>query len=184
MVNRSIQAKVVKLKRRRRLAPRKYYADYVNVNPVRKPEFVGSVRTHFANGTTSYKEAELRARNEFIRAMFPRFCINPNTNKPYEATDPYLEARRRQREILDEDIPITCNIILVKNRFRKLVFFFNIGHTKQYFVEEDYIGGFIRRSITYGARRRAISAYENDRIVWQEPFDLPPQPGASPPRSG
>lgn len=94
MVNRVMQQKTLKLKRQRRLFPRKFLAEVVHVssqslNEVILRDFVKEGSAHVTSGssskfrlrTTSQKEADELARRAYLEAMFPSWFGIPN-NQP------------------------------------------------------------------------------------------------------
>lgn len=191
MGNRAIEAKKLKIKKYKRLAPKKYYADQVTVHMPRKPEFFGNPRTLYMAGTSSHQEATLRARALHMLSMYPSFCVNPFTGENYKDNVPRQQVKdlvygKIVREniaftVMDEDIPVEMCVLFEKTKHRRLVFYTNVGHTKNYFVKTDTIANLMWRSKTYGSRERAMIAHRYQTIEWGKPIEgLPPSAGPSP----
>lgn len=164
MANRTMQQKEVKLRKQKRLS-KKYRTDYVHINIPRKPDFHGNPSpTMYMRGTTSMEEASKRLQDAQLEAMFPSL-FGHATNSPRK------EALARSRLLKElEGVPLERHVVLKRTIHRKIMLCFEDTRTKFYIVEVNRVAGFLQRSVNYGSRDRALSAYKNKNVLWKRPW--------------
>lgn len=154
MVNRIIQAKILKMKRR---GKKKRHAQRGVVNGSKQPNPI--YMEEYRNRVRSLQDPDL------IEVINKRF--------PLQATPPgQVEAQAARYRQLMATPEMMC-FTLVKTPVRCVRLFFNAPKTIWMFQEESFILGTIRRSVEYGNKARALDRYEKNKIIWVEKSDLP-----------
>lgn len=176
MANRSIQAKVLKMKKAKRLFPKSYSANVVSVG--KGPNM---------NVLHEYKErAQSIAFDEVFwdRINPPRFKgITPaklEVNKldvekiPYRerdlnrARDEKREEVLRQIQRIEEYCPALMCFTILENRYQRARIFFNSERTCFILMHENYKTHQVRTSMSYGDKHRCAQAFYTDKMKWVE----------------
>jgi hypothetical protein len=178
MGNRVTQVKVVKLKRWKRGLPKKYSAEYISVSTQGVAKHITKEANDraksgepsvFMRGTTSYQEAELRARNAYIQAMWPEHCVVPISGEMGKANEP----RRLVKKLADKifhDLPPEKNIVLSKSAFHVERMHWN--DRLYYVVFTDYLHGTVSKSIPFGSRKQLMLARARGIRRWHTSVSL------------
>ena len=150
MASRWVQAKQIKMQRMKRSHLKTYSAGYIPVG--RTPN--KQVFQMYLNSAKSGRHSV----QEYVQAML---MVNA----------PRTEALARRLEVLAE-VPLERNIILFKSKRKKIMLFFDESHSRFFIVECNRILGFIRKSIVYSSRNRALHVFNNNKIKWKDTVSL------------
>lgn len=151
MANRAMEAKRNKMKRMRRLFPRRMSADYI---PVGMPP-----------NRLVMQEYKERTRS---LAFDQKYMDWLETVTRFAGKPPgKLEAEKAWERIKDA-CPTLMNVSLVHNKVRCVKMFWNQDRTQFILLEENYVGRFIRASIRYQDRQRLLDRFKSDTVRWVE----------------
>ena len=165
MVNRVLQAKVLKMKIARRKRPR-----YLQMNN-------GYIKTKSSAGTGGVPTAAMalfkyneRARgtehedvvDALCRALFPELC--PTEMRPLMQPEHYRLRRNTQIQ--------SRSLVVEKNKWKSVIVVVDSDMKLSYFIEYNSYGKFIRKSIEYPSYRQAMDTYKYQRTFWLPSVDL------------
>lgn len=160
MVNRTMQAKSLKMKRMKRLFPRRLSADYI---PVGMPPN----RLVMAQYKESAKSLAFDQKYMDWLETIARFRGKPPGK---------LEAEKAWERIKDA-CPNLMNVVLEASQVRNVKMFYNSERTQFILLEENYVGRFVRASIRYQDRDRCIARFKSSQVRWVEfVSSSPPKP--------
>lgn len=171
MVNRSIQQKILKMKRRNRYV--RLSGGQSKLTAVSE-EFQGKDGKYhrIAVGKVSFSRQVINtgggANNERMAQYFDAvradnfFEVIPDA---IPLTEPVKEMAKRYFTIIRET-PRENRITIFQDRLGRIDLFYR-GETC-FFIELDFVTGECRRSRDYDKRRSAIDRYNNNRITWVE----------------
>lgn len=159
MGNRELEKKVRKIKKAKRLFPKKYAASYINVAPKADPQLIAVCRNR--QPSVSFDDTMLA-----LATMNTRFKNVPPGRK--EASEFAMELQTRLRD--------PYILVLVQSCYFRIRMFYNnaANPTCIFFVKEDFKKRVIHQSIEYGQMSVAKSAFQRNRIIWKEYRSLPP----------
>lgn len=165
MVNRTMQQKTLKLRKAKRLFPRRYSADAINVGTISNPIVMQEYKAR-AKG--------IGVDTAFIDAMFG---INIRENKRFsEHVHTPRKDVQKLREKLMEDVPFEHHIVVEQTRHTTLILFFEYNDGKAYFHLVDKFLQRVKKSKRYPTLTYAKQILQMGKscIHWQETFDIPP----------
>lgn len=149
MANRSMAAKRLKLKRQKRLFPRKLSADYVPVG----------------TGPDRFVIREYKERTRSL-AFDAEFLASLEAKQKFHGVPPgRLEALEHMKRI-ENTIPKKECVNIHKTPFLKADLFYNEDRTRFLIYEENYRTRVVRTSMNYNNRERCITAWQEDTIRW------------------
>ena len=176
VVNRTIQQKMLKMKRRGRFA--RFSGATTRLVQTRAVQYVV-----FDTETSSHvEEKRVPVGNVSLSKQVINTGRGPDPERMQEyyarvskesyeeylpeampLTEPMKEIAKRYAAIV-KDTPRKNRLTLIQSDFYRLDIFSNGDEC--YFVEMDFVSEYIRRSRTYGKRRNAMTALNNNRITW------------------
>lgn len=146
MANRTIQAKVLKMRRRGRF---KTFSKGL-ISTGQGPN--GNVIAEYvARARINPKQAALDARFPGAGGTAPK----------------RVEVLKKLEKMLNST-PVERSVILFNGRFKRISLYFTEDHTIFFFMEEWIGTDQVRRSITYSNRTRAMQVYRAGKVVWVE----------------
>lgn len=150
MASRSNQAKLIKMKKARRLFPKSYASDYVSCGRQPNQEVI--------NG---YKERakSLAFDEEFWDRTVPR---------RFHGVTPARRLVLEQIKRVQEVAPAMMCFTILENRYQRARVFFNSDRTCWILMHENFKSREVRTSMTYADKDRCVSAFHTDKIRWVE----------------
>lgn len=157
MVNRTMQQKMIKIKKQRRA-----WARPLQVKSGIRPNF--DVIRQYKQSAKGLAMSDEQA-DALYRRLFKR--------DPWKGNGPArLEVLKLLVEMKDKTPDYLFFSILDSNTLRVRVYFDSLK-TTFYIVEEDFTYGVVRRSILYSTKERAISVWHTSSVAWVEKRILP-----------
>lgn len=151
MANRTMQQKSLKLKRQRRLFPKKLSADYVAVG----------------SGPNRYVMSEYKERTRSL-AFDQKYLDWLETTSRFKNKPPGKVEAEKTWERIRDACPSLMNVTLVHTQAKCVKMFFNSFGDQYILYEENYIGRYIRASIRYQSRERLLDRFKTDSVRWVE----------------
>lgn len=193
MANRSIQQKIIKMKRMRRAWAKSY--SMKNTGPVKNPVIV---EKYHEDGEDKLRvtEVSIGARNKSASRTFSPSSFGERLLVHFQFNEKDPECIYARRAGLHTDLVILGKLVHSKSsagslqgeiRFAQHIFIDTpelelrlfMGGDEVFFVEERRSDGKITqlRSINYVDKKYAIDAYQNGEhtIMWKEIFEFPPK---------
>ena len=150
MVNRVIEAKVLKMKKERRRRPK--------LNPVKKSfrpnkDVLSEYRERTRQLGVDEKEID-----DWIKVLFGRPVFKGVPPERKAVLDLLSELREKEMEYL--------SFSLIQNEIQWCRCYFNSQRTCVILVHADFRTGKLRRSIEYGSIDRAVSRWKDYKVRW------------------
>jgi hypothetical protein len=169
MANRSIQAKILKMKRRNR--KKRFSTERLKVHS-RGPGF---------QALTQYSRNQIEPPDPFLEVLFPPKIYTPEEMRQHEAKPgirsvndwPRAEAIRRYYEMIQE-IDEDKRVIIFDATLRKVWLYFNTAKGICFLIEFDYRLLKMKKSFSYPSPIRAKECFQKKQIQWCEPIDMVP----------
>lgn len=152
MANRTMEAKVRKIKRSRKKLPKSYSATYVRVRSSSDPQLIAACRN--------------RSPSLAFDAKFLQFIEDQTRFKG--VTPGRLAARKFALELM-EKMPDPYVILLFNSGVVRIRMFFNkaCDANHVFLVKEDFRKMEIMESITYGSTERAKEVFRSNKVTWK-----------------
>lgn len=157
MVNRTMQAKTVKLIKQSRARPRVLWAS--KYQKVRQSVDRSKIPAEY-QGLFEYRNRAKGLIDPYLEVLFPGSTMSEERRKDYLAA------------VTSEKPYVQMSITLVDTRLRKLWRFADCRLTCIQFVEYQSIPKLWRQSCTYSNDDRAMECYANGTIRWVEVIQL------------
>lgn len=185
MANRVMAAKAQKLRRQRRLFPRKMSADYISVgappNRLVMAEYKERTRSlAFDQKYLDWLEAVTRFRGkppgkleaEQEAKRIERYKTNPAAwLLDVKTASPSIWAK------LEDSCPSLMNVTLHDSAVSQTRMFWNAAGDQYVLLEIHHVGRFIRCSMRYQNRERVIGHFQSGTVRWVEfVSSSPPEP--------
>lgn len=157
MVNRTMQAKMVKLIKQSRARPRT-----LRISPfqkVRQSVDRSKIPLEY-QGLFEYRTRAKGLIDPYLEVLFPGSTMSEERRKDYLAA------------VTSEKPYVQMCVHIVDTRFKKVMKFFDCRLTCIQFVEYQTIPRLWRQSITYSSDARAMECYASGSIRWTEVIQL------------
>jgi len=152
MANRSMEAKRNKMKRMKRLAPKRYSSDYIPVG----------------QGPNTFVMSEYRARTVSL-AFDPAYLQHLEDNAPFKNVPPgKLEIREKLTALQAAGYHDKIGYAIISNMYQKCMLYRNSDHTEFRLCHEDFKKKTIRWSISYPSKARALQVWNMNKVTWIE----------------
>ncbi len=158
MVNRVLAAKTLKLKRQKRLFPKKYEAGYIPVGGIKDGS--KSVLAGLMRGRVSGKAFD-DSFNKYVDSKYGNFNAAGSRHPGAIAAE---EAALRITQQDDKHWPIKFKII--SNNYQRAMCYAASGMNCFVIVHEDFKRRTVKRSITYSSKERILAKFYSDKITW------------------
>lgn len=152
MANRSMEAKRLKIKKMKRLAPRRYSADYIST---------GAPPNRIVM-------SEYRMRTKSL-AFDPAYLAYLEAKAPFKNVSPgKLEIRKTLERMQAEGYADKVGYSILSNSIQKVMIYRNNDHTLFRICHEHFRNRTVRWSIEYKSKEIAETRWNMDRVVWVE----------------
>lgn len=156
MVNRTLQAKTLKLKRQKKARPRYLQMDY------------GYMKAR----STVDNKARLPPDAQALFAYANQVKVSSDYQHQQELVAHILQALYPHQFELPAKAEVNRHLLVVNGRFQKVALVSN-GRDCFAFFEWLKIPGIARRSITYSSLERAMAVFKLNKITWKETIHVP-----------
>jgi hypothetical protein len=153
MANRAMEAKRLKMKRHRRLAPVKYHAHYI---PTGMPpnQLVMQELKERAKG--------LAFDDEYAEYLSVRADMDRQGQHISEGRREVAAHIKRIQDVA----PAMMNVVLMATKLKRVKMFYNEDRTRFILLEENLLTHSCQTSLAYMDRKRCIAAFRSDRVRW------------------
>lgn len=157
MANRSMEAKRQKIKRMKRLAPKRYSSDYIPVG----------------TGPNTCVLSEYRARTLSL-SFDAKYLATLEAKQKFHGVPPgKVEIRGKLREWQAEGFQDKIGFAIISDCYQKVMIYRNSENTKFRIVQEDFREKCFRWSIIYPSKSHALAAWNKDKVTWIEKRSIP-----------
>lgn len=184
MVNRTIQQKALKLKRRNRYAKFSGATSkfHVRIDRGRQDKHTGKHVEVLVGEVSLSNQVMSTGRGpdaERMQTYYNRLrTFDETIPQTLGLSEPMKELMKKYDEVI-KDTPREMRISLVNNALGMLDLYFN--RNQFFFVDIDYRSRKIRRSRIYGSKTYALQQLKNKRVVWVETIRSPRKAPTDPP---
>jgi hypothetical protein len=164
MVNRVLEAKVFKMRRRNRKAKfsggvTKLVGDKVSLSR----QVINTGPTPNKEVLARYQESArgLAVNINWLNSRYPRQDISPDR-----------KAALDRAHAIANEIPQMMYVSVIENHHQRCRLYFNSSKTSFLLVHEDFKHGVYRRSMTYMDKDRLLSRWYQNKVTWVESTPL------------